>query len=130
MSRLDFETSYETKEKYYLLAETEYSTPPFDLQLIAKEQEKCTQLQLLKIKGTNVTQKEMTAGLSLWHFKPRRGMTYLIYVSKKLQTPLVEWYNETLKHRCNTRTKGTIGQHYAWPDYTKTIEDVVRKCVC
>ena len=73
MSRLDLETS----------PETEHSTPPFDLQLIAKEQEKCTQLKLLKLKG-NVQVKEVTEGLSLWYFKPRQGTTYLIYVPKIL----------------------------------------------
>ena len=76
---------------------TEHSTPPFDLQLIAKEQAKCAQLKLLKIKG-NVQLKEVIEGISLWHFIPRQGTTYLIYVPKKLQIPLVEWYHETLKH--------------------------------
>lgn len=91
ISRLDFETSHETKEQCYLLTENEHSTPPFDLQLIANEQAKCAQLRLLKIKGTNAKEKEVTTGLSLWHFKPRRGTTYFIFVPKKLQIPLVEW---------------------------------------
>ena len=90
MSRLDFETIHETMKQCYLLTETEHSTPPFDLQLIAKDQEKCVQLKLLKIKG-NVQLKEVTEGLSMWRFKPRQGTTYLIYVPKKLQIPLIEW---------------------------------------
>ena len=64
--------------------------------------------------------KEVTAGLSLWCFKSRRGTIYLIFVPKKLQMPPVEWYHETLKHIGKTRTKETIGQHY----------EVVRKYIC
>ena len=39
MSRLDFDTSHETKEQCYLLTESEHATPPFDLQLIEREQD-------------------------------------------------------------------------------------------
>ena len=63
----------------------------------------------------------------MWHFKPRQGTTYLIYVPKTLQIPLVEWYHETLKHPDKSRTKYTIYQHYAWPNATITINEVVRK---
>ena len=129
MSRIDFETSHETKEQCYLLTETKNSTPPFGLQLIAKEQEKCAELKWLKVEGTNVQLKEVTAGLSLWHFKPRQGTTYLIYVAKKVQILLVEWYHETLKNPGKSRTKEIISQHYAWPNATITINEVVKKYI-
>ena len=129
MYRLDFETSHETKEQCYLLTESEHATPPFDLQLIKKEQEKCAQLKELKVKG-DVKEKESAEGLSLWNFTPRQSKTYQIFVPKILQIPLVEWYHDALKHPGTSRTKDTICQHYAWPGATKTINEVVRKCSC
>ena len=126
MSRLDFETCHETKEQCYLLTKYEHATPPFDLQLIKKEQGKCTQLKELKSKG-EVKEKESAEGLSLWHFKPRQSTTYQIFVPKILQILLVEWYHDALKHPGTSRTKETICQHYAWPGATKTINEVVRK---
>ena len=129
MSRLDFETSHETKEQYCLLTETEHSTPPFDLQLIKKEQEKCVKLKGLKVTGY-VKERESTEGLSLWHYKPCQSKTYQIFVPKILQIPLVEWYHDALKHPGTSRIKDTICHHYAWPGATKTINEVVRKCSC
>ena len=129
MSRLDFDTSHETKEQCYLLTESEHATPPFDLQLIEREQDKCAQLKELKVKG-DVKEKESAEGLFLWHFKPRQSKTYQIFVPKILQIPLVEWYHDALKHPGTSRTKDTICQHYDWPDATKTINEVVRKCSC
>ena len=124
MSRLDFETCHKTKEECYHVTETEHAPPPFDLQQIAKEQEKCSQLLQLKVKGRDVKLKEVTDGLSLWHFKPRQGTTYQIYVPTNLQIPLVEWYHNALKHPGTSRTKETICQHYAWPNATTTINEV------
>ena len=97
ISRLDFETSHETKEQCYLLTESEHVTPPFDLQLIKKEQEKCAQLKELKVKR-DAKEKESAEGLSLWHFKPRQSKTYQIFLPKILQIPLVEWYHDALKN--------------------------------
>jgi len=46
--------------------------------------------------------------------------TYQIFVPAKLQVPPVEWYHETLKQPGKTRTRQTIDQHYAWPEYMLT----------
>ena len=105
-----------TKEECYRITETEHAPPPFDLQLIAREQAKCSQLLRLKEKE-NVKRKEVTEGLSLWHFKPRQGTTYQINVPTKFQVPPVEWYHEALKQPGKTRTRYTIDHHYAWPEY-------------
>ena len=93
-----------------------------------RAREVCT-TKMLKIKG-NVQLKEVTEGLSLWHFKPRQGTTYQIFVPKILQIPLVEWYHETLKYAGTSQTKDTICQNYAWPNATITINEVVRKWCC
>ena len=82
ISQIYFKTKPDTvrKEQYYLITKQEQPISPFDLQCMTKEQARCSKLSLLKLNTNNLQEKEVTLGLTIWHFKPRGSDTYRAYV--------------------------------------------------
>ena len=51
-------------------------------------------------------------------------------VLETLQVTLVERYHEILKNLGKRWTKGIIDKHYEWPNYMRTIDEIIRKHSC
>ena len=119
-------TSLQQETTAELFANTEVDLPekalPVQLKLIEREQQKdeiiTNSLSKLTIKDYTVA--DQTVQLATADNK--------IVVPNTLQRRIVEWYHVHLCHPGETRTEGTIRQHFTWKGLRTCVHDVCTKC--
>ena len=110
----------------------EQLTPPFNLTLIDKEQQSCTELiELKNAVKLRVKRQHVKSQHKLWMIKSSRASSennYKIYALSALQENLIQWYHGNLNHPGSLRMNVTIGQHFCWPKMIAQITEHVQKC--